>query len=229
MSTGGSADTTGISLMAVLLGGWEMILVLAVILLLFSTRSWPRSAGEAPRRWDRHWAKFGLFLAQGFGVGRVPFAPGTWGSLVGLLWFAALLNLGDWWAYLIGVGVGVALSITICGEAEEILQQKDPSSVVLDEIVSLPICFVPLFAGAGFVERTLPPVTVFLREHWLVTLEVFVLFRFFDIVKPWPVGRSQRWPRGWGVTMDDVLAAAYVALLLWGALALGWVRRVVDG
>src|SRR2546423_13450399 len=82
-----------------------------------------------------------LWIAQGFGIGRIPFAPGTFGSALGLLWLALLLHTGNLWLYLAGIAFGLALSVWLCGIAEKILQQKDPSSVVLDEIAAIPVCF----------------------------------------------------------------------------------------
>ncbi|HZI32000.1 MAG TPA: phosphatidylglycerophosphatase A, partial [Candidatus Binatia bacterium] len=77
-----------------------------------------------------------VWIAQGFGVGRIPFAPGTFGSVVGLLWFALLLWPGNLWFLVGGIIVGVLVSVWFCGAAEKALNQKDPSSVVLDEIAA---------------------------------------------------------------------------------------------
>src|SRR5689334_4669160 len=155
-----------------------------------------------------------LWLAQGFGVGRIPFAPGTFGSGVGLLWFLILMRAGNFWVYLAGVTLGVALSIWVCGEAERILKQTDPSSVVLDEIAAMPVCFLAWVATEWLGKGHLPGPESFCNgQNWPRTALVFVLFRFFDIVKPWPVRQSQKLPGGWGVTVDDLLAAVYVAPL----------------
>ena len=152
-----------------------------------------------------------LWVAQGFGAGRVPVAPGTFGSLVGLLWFGALLPAGDLWVYVAGTVAGIALAIWFCGAAEKILKQTDPASVVLDEIVAVPLCFAGWVGIVFFHEGHLPTPTYFLGPHtWLPTLGIFAAFRFFDVVKPWPVRQSQSWPGGWGVTVDDLLAAVYV-------------------
>src|SRR5437660_1733665 len=86
--------------------------------------------------------QFILWIAQGFGAGRIPFAPGTFGSLVGVLWFAVLLLPGNIWFYIGGTFVGIFLSVPFCGAAEKILRRPDPASVVLDEIVAMPVCFV---------------------------------------------------------------------------------------
>lgn len=155
-----------------------------------------------------------LFVAQGFGVGRIRFAPGTWGSLVGLVWFAALLSTRRYELFLFGALCGAGLSVWLCGAAEKILKQKDPSSVVLDEIIALPFCFLPWVTAGWLKDGKLPELETFLSSHGLPAVAaIFILFRIFDILKPWPIRQSQRLPGGWGVTVDDLLAAAYVALL----------------
>jgi phosphatidylglycerophosphatase A len=155
-----------------------------------------------------------LWIAQGFGIGRIPFAPGTLGSLLGMGWFALLLASGRPWVLLLGGVAGLALSVWLCGAAERVLGQKDPGSVVLDEIAAMPICFVAWLGIAYAHTGALPrPDSFFSRGHWLLSVGVFTAFRFFDIAKPWPVRQSQRWPGGWGITVDDLLAAVYVNLV----------------
>ena len=155
-----------------------------------------------------------LWVAQGFGVGRIRFAPGTFGSLLGLGWFALLLAGGHLWVLLLGSGVGLACSVWLCGYGERVLGKKDPGSVVLDEIAAMPVCF---FAWVGIFwwrTGTMPAVeSFFSRGHWWLTLGVFAAFRLFDITKPWPVRQSQSCPGGWGITVDDLLAAVYVNLV----------------
>src|SRR5688572_1437851 len=84
-----------------------------------------------------------LWIAQGFGAGRIPFAPGTFGSLLGILWFLLLVKTGSVWGYTAGMAAGLALSVWLCGKAEDILKQTDPGSIVLDEIAAMPLCFLP--------------------------------------------------------------------------------------
>lgn len=152
-----------------------------------------------------------LWLAQGLGVGRIPVAPGTFGSLLGLLWFALLLQGGRFWVLAVGSLAGLAASVWLCDAAEKVLGQKDPGSVVLDEIAAIPLCFL---AWVGLVlgqSGAWPGVAYFCSGHtWPLTLGVFVAFRFFDVIKPWPVRQSQALPGGWGITVDDALAAVYV-------------------
>ena len=164
-----------------------------------------------------------LWVAQGFGIGRIPVAPGTFGSVIGLLWFALLLCAGNLWVYLAGTLAGLALSVWLCGVAEKILEQRDPGSIVLDEITAMPVCFISWVAMVVSKTGAMPsPRTLLSHPTWPLMLAVFVGFRLFDIVKPWPVRQSQSLAGGWGVTVDDVLAAVYVNLLV---LAAYWSHR----
>src|SRR4051794_37379281 len=69
-----------------------------------------------------------LWIAQGFGIGRISRAPGTFGSVLGVLWFAILLAAGNLWVLVGGAAAGAALSVWLCGVAERILKQQDPGS-----------------------------------------------------------------------------------------------------
>ncbi len=155
-----------------------------------------------------------VWLALGFGLGRLPKAPGTFGSLLGIVWFVALSYLSSLSLFLAAVSVSFFLGVWICTQAELILKQHDPGCIVIDEIVALPI------AGLGWVLWYLQSgggdTRVLQHLDWgsgLWLISIFALFRFFDIAKPWPVGISQKLDRGWGVMTDDLLAGIYVALL----------------
>lgn len=153
-----------------------------------------------------------LWVAQGFGVGRIPVAPGTFGSLVGLAWTAVLLAAGNGWIYLLGCSAGFVLSVWLCGEAERQLKQTDPGCIVLDEIAALPVCFAPWVIQQGYKSTGNFAMSDWATQwHGGLPLAGFLLFRLLDIWKPWPVRQSQRLPGGWGVTVDDFLAATYSA------------------
>jgi len=162
--------------------------------------------------------KLTVFVAQGFGIGRIPFAPGTWGTLLGMGWMMAVWHLmttsgGALTAYA-ALTLSIPISTWICARAEQVLNENDPGSIVLDEIVALPFAFIIYFLNF----KIAPGVEHFATPVGMIALAVgFTLFRFFDIWKPWPVRQSQSLPGGWGVVMDDVLAAVYVNLV---ALAL---------
>jgi len=158
---------------------------------------------------------FLLWLAQGFGIGRIPVAPGTFGSVVGLGWFALLLFTRNLPLFLIGCAVGVALSVWLCGVGENVLRARDPGSIVFDEICAIPICFIGWIAIHLKKTGAFPaPEFFFSKQNWLAVIGVFVAFRFFDVWKPWPVRQSQSFTGGWGVTIDDTLAAVYVNVVV---------------
>lgn len=174
----------------------------------------PRPAAQQSGSWTR-WLV--IWLAQGFGIGRIPWAPGTFGSLLGLGWFAILLLIAQWSpvsALVLFLG-SIMASVWTCEAAEILLGEKDPGSIVLDEIVALPTCFLGWVFHLWLQLETLPSLDFFFGPTtWFLALGVFLAFRFFDIAKPWPVRQSQDLPRGWGVVLDDQLAALYVNLVV---------------
>lgn len=159
-------------------------------------------------------SRFILWLAQGFGVGRIPFAPGTFGSLVGLMWFWILLLPKSPLVFGVGILASIFISVWLCGAGEKILKQSDPGSIVMDEIIAIPICFGSWLAFLFFQKGFWPtPEHFFTGNNLWITVGIFLLFRLFDVAKPWPVKQSQSLPGGWGVTVDDVLAAIYVNIV----------------
>jgi phosphatidylglycerophosphatase A len=164
-----------------------------------------------------------LCVAQGFFIGRSPIAPGTFGSLLGLGWVALLLWTGAAWIYSVACLVGILGSVWFCGQAERILGATDPGSVVLDEVTAMPVCFGSWLVLCIVRDGALPGgQALFAGSNLWWTTGIFLAFRLFDIIKPWPVRQSQALPGGWGVTIDDVLAAVYVnlaVLIAWFGLA----------
>ena len=160
-----------------------------------------------------------LWIAQGGGLGRVPKIPGTVGTLGGFPLTALLLLPGNFWAYLAGCVLCIPISAWICARAERSLDEKDPPSVVLDEIIAVPICFLGIFGVMEFNGPGQPALDAFFRiPNWGAwTIAVFALFRLFDIWKPGPINTIQKMKNGWGVTMDDVLAGVIVSVILGGA------------
>jgi phosphatidylglycerophosphatase A len=138
-------------------------------------------------------------------------APGTWGSLAGLLYFAVFFQRAGDGAILIASAIGGYLAVALCGEAELRLRKKDPGEVILDEVVAIPLCFLGWHSLHGAVPT------------WALLLAGFGLFRFFDILKPLGISRLQSWPGGWGVVMDDY-AAALAACATLHAGVWGWSR-----
>ena len=135
-------------------------------------------------------------LAFGFGTGLAPVAPGTFGSLPGILLFWLTMDFGLY------VQLGIALAITlagiwICGESARRIGVHDHGGIVWDEIVGM---YVTLLAA---------PATV---VGWVMA---FVFFRIMDIVKPWPIrDLDHRIDGGVGIMLDDLAAALYAAILL---------------
>ena len=137
-----------------------------------------------------------MFIATGAYSGYLPKAPGTWGSLLGVGIWAVLIKL-DLTLY---AGVVTALFVigTLCaGSAEKIVDHGDPGIVVIDEIVGQLIAL----AAAPF--------------HPLAALLGFALFRFFDILKPFPINWLDKHIHGGlGIMLDDVIAGIYALCIL---------------
>ena len=159
-----------------------------------------------------------LLLARGGGLGLVPKAPGTVGTLGGYPLTLLLLVPASFWLYLIGCILLVPFSAWICGEAERILDCEDPGEVVLDEIIAVPICYLGVFGLMTFQGEGIPDLSSLFdyKLWWTWALTGFALFRFFDIWKPGPIDKAQSFQDGWGVTMDDVLAGLLTSIILAG-------------
>ncbi|MDH5298495.1 MAG: phosphatidylglycerophosphatase A [Desulfobulbaceae bacterium] len=137
-----------------------------------------------------------MLLATGFGAGYLPKAPGTWGTLVALPIHLLLVRLAPAHYAMVMAGLMV-FGMLIAGSAEKIMDRRDPGIVVIDEIAGMLITLI----GA--------PV------HWLTMLIGFGLFRFFDILKPFPIRLvDQRFHGGIGIMLDDVVAGLYSLIIL---------------
>src|SRR5262245_1824727 len=131
-----------------MLNGWEIFLIMAVVLVLLFARLLPDltnallsvSREERAKALRAMWKEFTVWLAQGFGLGLIPYGTGTVGSLLGVVWFLALASSCSIWILVAGSTFGVALSVWACGAAEQTLKRSDSPSVVLDEIVAIPFC-----------------------------------------------------------------------------------------
>ena len=135
------------------------------------------------------------FVAFGFGAGLAPRAPGTFGSLVGLLAAWWLFELPLPWRVAVVLAV-IGAGIFICGESARRLNRHDDQRIVLDEIAGV------LLTSLAIVERSLFAIAL-----------VFVFFRLFDIWKPWPIRDVDHSLRGGlGIMLDDLIAALYAAV-----------------
>jgi phosphatidylglycerophosphatase A len=143
-----------------------------------------------------------VWIATSLGAGYFPVAPGTAGSVVGLALVIALRqsSLGA-----IGLGLSLAamaavvfaLGVWSAGKAEKAFGRVDPGQVVIDEVLGQIITFIatPRISRVGLIAG-------------------FILFRIFDIIKPFPAGRAERFPGGWGIMLDDVVAGFYSLIVL---------------
>lgn len=142
-----------------------------------------------------------MAVATGLGVGLLPLAPGTWGSI--------LATAGLWLLYLLPHPLSFQLNLVLllmffplswytAGKAAMIRSDKDPSYVVIDEIYGMLVCVALAPAGCYYL------------------IAGFALFRLFDITKPFPVRNLENLPGGLGIVGDDIMAGIYAGLILQG-------------
>ena len=137
-----------------------------------------------------------LFLATGFFIGTVPFAPGTFGSIIGLP-ICFLISRLDILTALICTILFILFAIWMAAAAEKSIKKKDPGEIVIDEIAGLIVTFM----GIPFTLKTV--------------IVGFIIFRAFDILKPFPIGLLEKKVAGGpGIVLDDVLAGLYANLIL---------------
>jgi phosphatidylglycerophosphatase A len=201
----------------------------------------PQANGRKPR--------LSIVIATAFGLGYIPKAPGTFGSLGGIavatlpFWLAALMRsvsnpaeVADKIVYvdprvfeftsLVFVAV---IGLWVSDRAAQFWGTKDPQKVVIDEVSGQQIAL--LLGGHFFAHSTQPDraqmmhslgdFSFFLGANWKYLLLGFILFRVFDIWKPFPARQAESLPGGLGIMADDWVAGIYAALGLWIARALG--------
>jgi phosphatidylglycerophosphatase A len=187
------------------------------------------NAGVAARS-PTHSAKDYLALTIATcGVGYLPLAPGTWGSLVGvglylLVRGAAMkvffrlgashgFNLLQVYYGVLAFELVIILVVALVGiwaasRTEKLAEKKDPGKVVIDEVVGQFIALIPV----PFV----------LVPAWWTAILAFILFRFFDIVKPYPARRLEALESGLGIMADDIVAGVYAAIVVAIAVVISW-------
>ncbi|MFZ3215528.1 MAG: phosphatidylglycerophosphatase A [Candidatus Acidiferrales bacterium] len=216
----------------------------------------PSAGASAAQRKPR----VALFIATAAGLGYLPKAPGTFGSLAGLvlavapLWFAVAsaaiyiaAHGGDagvfytWRSGTIDAMLATQIVLTIlvaaagvwsANRASEFWRIKDPQRVVIDEVSGQHLtlllgCGIPLWwrtPQIPFQWTTVPLGLISIRSvlNWKYLLLGFILFRVFDIWKPFPVRQAESLPGGWGIMADDWIAGIYAAIGLWLARAAGF-------
>jgi len=152
------------------------------------------------RRWNNHWIHF---FAFGFGSGAAPKAPGTFGTLAAIPLYLLLAQL-PLYGYLAALVITFAFGVYVCDRAAQDMQVHDHGGIVWDEFVGYWITMA------------------FLPVHWVWIVSGFVLFRLFDILKPFPISwLDKRVKGGFGIMIDDVLAGLF-ALAILQAIRFGW-------
>ena len=137
-----------------------------------------------------------MLAGSGLGLGYLPVAPGTWGSLGGVLLWWATLPLGRWAQALLLILAAVP-TVFVCAACARNAGREDPSFVVLDEILGMYLALV------------------FLPPSWEWAAAAFALFRLLDIAKPWPVSlMEERFSGGAAILLDDLMAGGMTAVIL---------------
>jgi phosphatidylglycerophosphatase A len=139
---------------------------------------------------------FSKITATFFGVGYFPVAPGTLSSAIIVLLYKFFLYRLSWPIYLFLFFVLFALGTFVSNVYSRMLKKEDPRSIVIDEITGQ---FIALFL---------------LSPQWTLCVSSFVLFRLFDILKPFPINRVETFPRGFGIMLDDIVAAIFAGILI---------------
>ena len=150
---------------------------------------------HSARRWHNHWTHF---LAFGFGSGALPKAPGTFGTLAAIPVFLVLAQ-APLWLYGVLVVLAFVLGCYLCDWVSRDMGVHDHGGIVWDEFVGF------------WITMILVPV------NWMTVVLGFILFRFFDVLKPWPIKWfDQRIHGGIGIMIDDVIAGVFAWVCLQG-------------
>jgi phosphatidylglycerophosphatase A len=151
------------------------------------------------------------WIALGGGLGRLPQAPGTWGSLGAIPAAWALHALGGFPLFAIATAALFVAGLWAVAAYVADTGVTDPSEVVVDEVIGMWLTLWPLSYGLWHAGL---PGWVFPWPGWALG---FLLFRFLDIRKPWPVNRAERVPGAFGVMLDDVVAGLIAGVVVLAA------------
>ena len=135
-------------------------------------------------------------IATVFGIGYFPIAPGTLTSLIVVFLYKLFLHKLSWPIYILLFFLLFFVGVFASSKFASELRKKDPGNIVIDEATGQ---FLLLFR---------------MSEDWLPLLLSFLLFRLFDIIKPFPIRKVENFPLGWGIMMDDLLAAIYAGVIV---------------
>jgi phosphatidylglycerophosphatase A len=205
------------------------------------THSIPNPKTSNPARKPR----VSIAIATAFGLGYLPKAPGTWGSLGGIIiatspsWILEVLIPRMWPLRAIGshfdpqvVQTCFVFFVAVVGlwsahRASAYWGLKDPQKIVIDEVSGQQIALIlgGMWDWAHKFHAVVPRTDFYMMEvvlpNWKYLLLGFILFRVFDIWKPFPARQAESLPGGWGIMADDWIAGIYAALGLWIARAAG--------
>ncbi len=151
-----------------------------------------------------------VLLSTGFGIGYTPSAPGTMASLCALPFGYLVLLYHGVFALLVASLLVFVLGIWASGAHARIIGRSDPGTSVIDEIAGQFLAMLAIVPAGALSDGS-------------QVLAAFVLFRFFDIAKPWPISRLERLHGGLGIMADDCAAGLLSAILLFAAINLGWI------
>ena len=148
-----------------------------------------------------------------FYIGFLPFAPGTFGSLAGIVLFLLIQTLGGFPLLIFSI---ILIFVTGCISSHYYIlennHEHDPQEIVIDEVVGQLVSCIPIsfniwwFNSNGF--------SIFSFD-WIIA---FAIFRVFDIWKPWPINIADRIKSAFGVMLDDLIAGAYSAIVIYGLI-----------
>jgi len=188
--------------------------------------SGPAAASARKRRQAKDYVALAIATC---GVGYLPLAPGTWGSLVGIGVYALVRGAAMQFFFSVGAGrnfnllhvyygtiaieLVAILAISLAGtwaasRTEKLSGKKDPGKVVIDEVAGQFIALIPV----PFV----------LETAWWTAILAFILFRFFDIIKPYPARRLESLEAGLGIMADDIIAGIYAGIVVAVLVVISW-------
>jgi phosphatidylglycerophosphatase A len=139
---------------------------------------------------------FSKVISSFFGIGFFPVAPGTLASLITVLIYKYVLYQLEWPFLLVLFVFIYLLGVTASSKYVSLTGKHDPGEVVIDEVLGQ---LVALFL---------------LKPSWILVLSAFFLFRFFDIIKPLFIKKAEKFSKGWGIMLDDIIAGMYTSIIL---------------
>ncbi|MEM1236609.1 MAG: phosphatidylglycerophosphatase A [Pseudomonadota bacterium] len=154
-------------------------------------------------------------IATFFYVGHMKPAPGTWGSLAGVIAAVPIIELGGVWALAVGAVIAFAIGVWATAQVAG-PENHDPSEVVIDEVAGQWVALLPF----AFIRGLFPGDDIGGINYVIALAIGFVFFRLFDILKPWPVSWADRREDPFGVMFDDILAGIMAAIAAFATMYL---------